>query len=64
MDVELIAAITGLPLESVDQVPFFKKDKYTMLMNTIKYKYDLSRYTRGFLIASIDDHNVRFTTKV
>ena len=35
-----------------------------MLTNKIKYKYDLSRDTRGFLISSINDHIVRFAAKV
>ena len=43
---------------------FVKKDRDTMPMNKMKDKYDLSRDTKGFLISSINDHIVRFTTKV
>ena len=35
VDVELIAAITGLPLAGIDPTSFFKKDQDTMLTNRI-----------------------------
>ena len=65
IDVELIAAITGLPLPDLDPTPFLtRKEKDIALMNKLKEKYDLNRDTRGFLISSMNDHIVRFTTKV
>ena len=35
-----------------------------MLATKMKDKYDLCRYTRGFLIKSINVHTVRFIAKV
>ena len=34
------------------------------MMNKLKYKYDLTRDTKGFLIASINDNIVWFAAKV
>ena len=65
MDFKLIAMITRLPLLGLDPTPFFiKKEQDTTLKNKLKEKYDLTRDTRGFFIASINDHTVWFATKV
>ena len=34
------------------------------MKNKLKDKYDLNKYTRGFLISSINDHTVGFVAKV
>ena len=65
MEIELIAVITGLPLGVPNPTPFFAaKDKDIALTNNLKDKYDLTRDTRGFFIASINYHTVRFAAKV
>ena len=64
MDVELIETITRLPLEGIDPMLFFKKYQDTMLTNKKKCKYNVFRDKRGFLIISINDHIVQFTSKV
>ena len=33
-------------------------------MNKLKYKYDLNKDTKGFFIASINDHTIWFAAKV
>ena len=65
IDVELISMITRLPLAGVDPTPFFVgKEHDTLFTNNLKQKYDLTRYTRGFSIANINDYIVQFATKV
>ena len=65
MDFELITSITGLLLAEVDPTPFFTgKEHDTLFTNKLKEKYDLTRDTRGFAIASIIDYIVRFAAKV
>ena len=57
--IKLISAIMGLPLAGLGPTPFFvRKEQYIALTNKLKDKYDLSRDTKGFLIASINDHVV------
>ena len=64
VDVKLIETITILPLAGIDPTPYFRKYDSTMLVTKMKDKYDLCRYTRGFLIKSINVHTVRFIAKV
>ena len=64
MDIKLIASIIGLSIVGIDPTSFFKKDQITMLTNKMKDKYELSKDTIGFLIKSINDHNIPFIEKV
>ena len=63
VDVKLIATITRIPLAGVDPMPFFKKYQDTLMTNKLKDKYDLTRDTRGFLIAFFNDYTIQFATK-
>ena len=65
MDVELIATIMRLPLTGLDPTPFLDgKEKYIVLTKKLKDKYELTKETRHFFIAFINDRIVQFATKV
>ena len=65
VSVNLLAAITGLPLAGIDLEPFFVgKEQDNLMKNKLKYKYDMTKNTKGFFIASINDHTIRFFAKV
>ena len=63
VDVEMVVEITRIPLVGIEPTPFFRKYWDSTLTNKLKEKYELKKYTQGFVIASLNDIGVQFVVK-